>query len=404
MRLRRDLTRLSALCAAALLAACGGEPRVDGPTCRGFEPGADMATMGIRGETAADALVADIAESLSRAVATDRRGDADGPSILGDGRGGARKLDVLAITTGGQNGAFAAGVLAGWDKPDFTVVTGASAGGLIAPVAFAGPEFDGDLSKFSNIDQDQIIRRKPLYGLFSNSVYATTLLAQRTREAYSTDLIEAIEQRSTGGAYLFIGATDIDSTRFQRFDVPEMLEQEGNDDQRRTCLTAAAMASSAIPVVFPPQPVNGRLYVDAGVRQHVFLAGLGDAVTLTERRENTNFDVTVTLLINSDLTYDDKPVNNAILPLAERNIGVVSDEGMRASIRQALQFAKDKHWTVQAMAIPPDFDPGSECDWSGQLFSACYTKALFETGRAMGASGTAWLDATALANRVASGG
>jgi hypothetical protein len=53
---------------------------------------------------------------------------------------------LLGISGGGDDGAFAAGLLAGWsvhgDRPQFKVVTGISAGALIAPFAFLGPRYD----------------------------------------------------------------------------------------------------------------------------------------------------------------------------------------------------------------------------------------------------------------------
>ena len=56
------------------------------------------------------------------------------------GRSGA--INVLAISGGGSNGAYGAGLLTGWSargtRPEFTVVTGASAGALISPFAFLG--------------------------------------------------------------------------------------------------------------------------------------------------------------------------------------------------------------------------------------------------------------------------
>src|SRR3954454_16656737 len=55
-------------------------------------------------------------------------------------------VNVLAISGGGSNGAYGAGLLAGWSerggRPEFSVVTGASAGALIAPFAFLGPSYD----------------------------------------------------------------------------------------------------------------------------------------------------------------------------------------------------------------------------------------------------------------------
>ena len=60
--------------------------------------------------------------------------------VLAGPAGRAGPVNVLAISGGGSNGAYGAGLLAGWSergtRPEFTVVTGASAGALIAPFAF----------------------------------------------------------------------------------------------------------------------------------------------------------------------------------------------------------------------------------------------------------------------------
>ena len=52
----------------------------------------------------------------------------------------------LAISGGGDDGAFGAGILNGWTKsgkrPEFKLVTGVSTGALIAPFAFLGPDYD----------------------------------------------------------------------------------------------------------------------------------------------------------------------------------------------------------------------------------------------------------------------
>src|SRR5216683_4074752 len=52
----------------------------------------------------------------------------------------------LAISGGGSDGAYGAGVLTGWSeagtRPQFAVVSGVSIGALIAPFAFLGPRYD----------------------------------------------------------------------------------------------------------------------------------------------------------------------------------------------------------------------------------------------------------------------
>ncbi len=59
------------------------------------------------------------------------------------------RLSYLALSGGGQEGAFGAGLLNGWSqrgtRPEFEVVTGVSTGALIAPFAFLGPDWDDEL-------------------------------------------------------------------------------------------------------------------------------------------------------------------------------------------------------------------------------------------------------------------
>ena len=60
-------------------------------------------------------------------------------------------MDILAISGGGADGAYGAGLLCGWtehgDRPRFKLVTGISTGSLIAPFAFLGPEYDAKLKE-----------------------------------------------------------------------------------------------------------------------------------------------------------------------------------------------------------------------------------------------------------------
>src|SRR6202008_5372 len=59
------------------------------------------------------------------------------------------QLNLLAISGGAEDGAFGAGLLAGWGdtgtRPAFDLVTGVSSGALIAPFIFLGREHDGQL-------------------------------------------------------------------------------------------------------------------------------------------------------------------------------------------------------------------------------------------------------------------
>src|SRR5690242_7916772 len=79
----------------------------------------------------------------------------------------------LAISGGGENGAFGAGLLVGWSatgtRPNFKVVTGISTGALTAPFAFLGPAYDDQLRRiYTEISaKDVLYRRWFLAALFN---------------------------------------------------------------------------------------------------------------------------------------------------------------------------------------------------------------------------------------------
>ncbi|GJE60762.1 hypothetical protein MPOCJGCO_2878 [Methylobacterium trifolii] len=63
----------------------------------------------------------------------------------------SRLFTYLALSGGGDDGAYGAGVLNGWSaagtRPEFSLVSGVSTGALIAPFAFLGAAYDPVLTE-----------------------------------------------------------------------------------------------------------------------------------------------------------------------------------------------------------------------------------------------------------------
>src|SRR5258708_31333135 len=90
-------------------------------------------------------------------------------------------LSILALAGGGAAGAFGAGSVAGLtgsgSRPDFAVVTGVSAGALVAPYAFLGPTWDARLLEaFSSGTGEHLLQPRGLGALFGSSLYRGTPL------------------------------------------------------------------------------------------------------------------------------------------------------------------------------------------------------------------------------------
>ena len=85
---------------------------------------------------------------------------------------------VLALSGGGEDGAFGAGALAGWSatglRPEFDIGTGVSTGALIAPCAFLGSDHDAALDyMFLNHDADDPMQMRNLSLVYSDAFYDT---------------------------------------------------------------------------------------------------------------------------------------------------------------------------------------------------------------------------------------
>lgn len=122
-------------------------------------------------------------------------------------------MDILSISSGGLQGAYAAGVLCGWTehgtRPVFRVVSGVSIGAIIAPFAFLGSGFDDRLygkfiSECSRLFVDSLVNKLdrpeamlPVYALLnrvrvsaSDAVLAEAeqLLKRITEQYFSPNL------------------------------------------------------------------------------------------------------------------------------------------------------------------------------------------------------------------------
>ena len=72
-------------------------------------------------------------------------------------------FNILALSGGGANGAFGAGILYGWSaagtRPTFKIVTGISTGALTAPFAFLGADYDQILKQvYTSVETEDIVK------------------------------------------------------------------------------------------------------------------------------------------------------------------------------------------------------------------------------------------------------
>jgi len=270
---------------------------------------------------------------------------------------GSGPYRVLALSAGGQWGAFGAGVLAGMHVAGadmaFDLVTGISTGALLAPLAFLG-EFETAKALYTSIQNEDVYRERPILGLLqANSLVDTAPLRARVARIIDDGFVARIAAEGATGRILAVQAINIDAGSSVVFDLTAIaLKQSmpcGVGVAPRDCIIQAVMAAAAIPVAFPPEFINGDMYVDGGLRQHAFTLRLLRTVAqrpmevqrmlrlppggassgsyralppLAERER----PVDLTLIANSDFQIRSQCVDNGLLAVANRSAGVAVDQ------------------------------------------------------------------------------
>jgi predicted acylesterase/phospholipase RssA len=190
---------------------------------------------------------------------------------------------LLAVSGGGDNGAFGSGLLIGWteagDRPDFQLVTGVSTGALIAPFAYLGTDFDPQLrAVYTTISADDVFVERGLIGaIFDDALSDTTPLWELISKYVDQPMMEALAREYHKGRLLLIGTTDLDAQRPSIWNVGA-IAASGHADAL-DLIRKILRASSAVPGVFQPVMIDveldgkpyQELHVDGGAIAQMFL-------------------------------------------------------------------------------------------------------------------------------------
>ncbi len=311
----------------------------------------------------------------------------------------APMLSVLALSGGGANGAFGAGLLVGWSesgqRPEFEIVTGVSTGAMIAPFAFLGSDYDSKLIEmYSNVTSDDLFRLQLFSGFLFGSALTDNWPLKELVDSYVTqELVDAIAKQHRRGRLLHIVTTHFDAQRPMVWDIGEIAIRRG--EEAVPLIRKIILASAAIPVLFPPVSIelesNGNrfteLHVDGGISRQLYVypsqvspERLDEMMGLTFRRQ-----IYVILNGNAQVGYDPAPVK--VAPIAERALTALARNQANADIERTYLLAQRDGIGFQMIAIPDDFKADRSTN-----FDPDYMQSLLDLGREIGRRGDFWAD------------
>lgn len=307
----------------------------------------------------------------------------------------------LAISGGGANGAYGAGILTGWSdletRPEFTMVTGISTGALTAPFAFLGPDYDDELREvYTTLDTTRIFNVRNLFSIFGgDSIVDTSPLSRTIEEYINDDVIAAIASEHRRGRTLHIGTTNLDAGRPMIWNIGRIANTGHPDapDMIRKILRASASIPGAFPPVYiPVRGVDGKMYdemhVDGGTSSQIFLYPAQiDWQSIMELLD-VKGEPTAYLIRNSKRSIPYEAVNPKLIPIVGRTIdSLIKNQGI-GDVYRIYSIAQRDGIDVKLTIIPEDavaFE-GSEA------FDPEYMKALFNFGYKSAFEGEPWLD------------
>lgn len=305
---------------------------------------------------------------------------------------------ILAISGGGDDGAFAAGLLAGWsvhgDRPKFKVVTGISAGALIAPFAFLGPQYDEVIRRVAtSVKRDNIFHlRNTLAGLASDGMADSKPLAQLVAQYVTPELLAEIAKEGEKGRVLEIGTTDLDAGRPVIWNMGAIAASHSPEALKlfQNIMIASASIPGAVSPVMIDVEVAGKpfqeMHVDGGVITQVFLY---PSQILPELAKATGAPlgrvVKAYVIRNGKLEPEWSETRRRTLSVGGRAISALIETEGISDVHRIYETARRDGVNLNLAYIGSDFTvkPHSQ-------FDTVYMQHLFEYAYQAGVRGYAW--------------
>ena len=319
----------------------------------------------------------DLGAAVERALRPDEHGD----------------VRVLAMSGGGANGAYGAGLLYNWIRsgrmPKFQLVTGVSTGALGAPFAFVGAGWEDRLkSSFLENKVRGLLRGRGVLSLITPGVFSRAPLDDLVRSYVTDDLLAAVAVEHGKGRRLLVATTNLDTEQFIVWDMGAIAAHGGAS--AKELFAQVLIASASVPGVYPPTliPVESgerrfeEMHVD-GQTVRAFFA-IPSRLLVANRNTGALDRADYYVVINGrlDSLFQVTPVS--ALPIIGRSFDTAARASVRQTVLSTAEFCK-QHGCHLLLSSLPKSERDDPLD-----FSAAHINSLFRAGQAAMSAGAAW--------------
>ena len=332
---------------------------------------------------------ADMVESIGQVRSYD-------PAGLVDQQG---FVDVLALSGGGAQGAYGAGLLSGWTaaggRPKFKLVTGISTGALTAPFAFLGPEYDEVLKNFyTTISTPDVYTERPKLGLLfgADSLADTAPLARLIAQSVDAKVLAAVAQEHRKGRRLYVGTANLDAGRLVVWNMGA-IAASGHPNALHL-FREVLRASASIPVAFQPviMPVEAdgkrwdEMHADGGTMTQVFFYGfMLDLAAAAKQADVQPVPIRIFVIRNAQIKANWQAVKPLLLPIAGRTVSQLLFTQGVGDLYRIYAITQQDGIDYNLATIPDSFESHAT-----QAFDPKDMTRLFDLGYQQAADGYPW--------------
>ena len=217
---------------------------------------------------------------------------------------------------------------------------------------------------------------------FTASLSTTGPLRQLLEKHITPDVVNKVAEEGRHDRLLWVGSVDLDGGAFVPWDLTRIA---GSGGDARDAYITALMASTAIPVQFPPVFLNGAMYVDGGVRRNIFLIDT-IAREIEARRATLGpgavpRQTTVYCLVNGPRDIGKTRVKARIPSIARRSVDVLLNESTEGSILRIYLQAQRKGLAFRVTSVQPDMCEGVITGTQEHEFDPRVMQCLYDEGR-----------------------
>jgi hypothetical protein len=273
-------------------------------------------------------------------------------------------INVLALSGGGSGVAFGAGALVGWTqsgtRPEFQIVTGVSAGALLAPLAFLGPSWDHTVTEaFSGVQTQHLLQSRWIRAVFGASVFRGEPLVELVDRYVTDTMLRAVAVESSRGRLLLVATTDLDHERTVIWDMGRIAAEGG--ERGRRLFRDVLVASASVPGVFPPVLIRVKeggvefdeMHVDGGTTSPFFIAPENAPMSAEELRALAGASVYV--IVNGQLGSSTVTTPVRTVSIVRRGVDAALESSSRAAVEAALSASNQAEMTLRVSEIPDDY-------------------------------------------------